>query len=303
MTAGLSRSVQVRLVRRAHTLGVDPNVVLARYGAERLLYRLSRSPHAERFVLKGAMMLLVWLGESIRPTRDTDLLGFGALDTESLRATFAELCALPVEADGLEFDVASLQVAPIRVENAYGGQRVTLVARLGAARLRVQVDIGIGDDVFPEPQWIDYPSLLDLPRPRLRAYRPESTIAEKLHAMVELDSKNSRMRDFFDLRELAAARSFEGAVLGRAIATTFARRRTPVPRELPLALTREFAAIEGKSAQWSGFARKLPGNSAPSNLAAVIDAIAAFAGPVLVATGRGESFERAWKPGGPWSHH
>jgi predicted nucleotidyltransferase component of viral defense system len=300
MTTGLARSVQVRLVRHAHALGIDPNVILARYGAERLLYRLSRSPDAERFVLKGAMMLLVWLGESVRPTRDADLLGFGALDGESLRAIFAGLCTAQVEADGLEFDAASLRVAPIRAEDAYGGQRVTLVARLGSARLRVQVDVGAGDAVIPEPQWIEYPSLLDLPRPRLRAYRPETAIAEKLHAMVELDSRNSRMRDFFDLHELAVAGSFEGSVLSRAIAATFERRRTMVPRELPLALTPGFAAIEGKQAQWSGFVRKLPGTTVPTDLEQVIDAIAAFGGPVLIAAGRGEQFDRSWKPGGPW---
>ncbi len=300
-TSGFARSAQTRLVRRAHALGIDSNVVLARYAAERLLYRLSRSPHAERFVLKGALMLLVWLGEAIRPTRDADLLGFGAPDAESLRATFAEICALPVDADGMEFDVASLQVGPIRVDDAYGGQRVTLVARLGAARLRIQVDVGIGDDVVPDPEWIDYPSLLDLPRPRLRAYRPETAIAEKLHAMVELDSKNSRMRDFFDVQALAAATSFDGGVLRRAIAATFARRRTAVPRGLPLALTRDFAAIEGKSAQWRGFVRGLPGTTAPPDLVAVIETLADFAGPVLVAIGCDEPFDGFWSPGGPWT--
>jgi len=300
VTSGLARSVQTRLVRHAKTLGVDPNLVLTRYAAERLLYRLSRSPHRERFVLKGALMLLVWLGETIRPTRDADLLGFGALDAESLQATFAGLCALEVEPDGLRFDAATVRVVPIRVEDAYGGQRVTLLGHLGDARLPVQVDVGIGDAVFPEPQWIDYPSLLGLPGPRLRAYRPESSIAEKLHAMVELGSQNSRMRDFFDVQALAAAGTFDGAVLGRAIASTFARRRAPVPVELPLALTPAFAAIEGKGAQWRGFVRRLPGTSAPADLATVIDSVAAFAGPVLVATGRGEPFERTWPPGGPW---
>lgn len=302
MTRGLAQSVQTRLVGHAHALGVDPNLVLARYATERLLYRLSRSQHAERFVLKGALMLLVWLGEAIRPTRDADLLGFGALDADALRAIMLEICALQVEPDGLEFDAASVRVAPIRVENDYGGQRVTLVAYLGSARLRVQVDVGIGDAVFPEPEWIDYPSLLGLPRPRIRAYRRESAIAEKLHAMVELGSKNSRMRDFFDLRALAAAEAFEGPVLGRAIVSTFARRRTPLPQELPLALTPAFAALEGKRAQWNGFVRRLPGTSAPPDFEAVIRDVAAFAGPVLLAMARDASFDGAWLPGGPWSH-
>ncbi|TAK51252.1 MAG: nucleotidyl transferase AbiEii/AbiGii toxin family protein [Gammaproteobacteria bacterium] len=266
MTTGLARSVQVRLVQHAKKLGIDPNVVLVRYASERLLYRLSQSPHGERFVLKGALLLLVWLGEKIRPTRDADLLGFGELDAESLCELFGEVCAQPVEPDGLEFDPVSLRVAPIRVEDAYGGQRVQLTARLGKARLRVQVDVGIGDAVVPEPQWIEYPSLLNLPRPRLRAYRPETAIAEKLHAMVTLGAANSRMRDFFDVH----------------------------------ALTRKFAEIPGKSAQWMGFTRRLLGGTPAPELAAVIDAVAVFAGPALQAVAHGEHFAGSWSPGGPW---
>jgi len=300
MSTGLAASVQVRLVRHAHTLKIDPNLVLARYAAERLLYRLSRSPYADQFVLKGALMLLVWLGEAIRPTRDADLLGFGTINEETLRQIFTDLCRMEVEPDGLEFDTSSLRVAPIRVEDAYGGQRATLVALLGTARLRVQVDVGIGDAVFPEPGWIEYPSLLDLPKPRLRAYRPETAIAEKLHAMVELGSKNSRMRDFFDIQALAAAESFEGAVLSRAISETFGRRKTIVPGDTPMALTTQFAEIEGKAAQWAGFVRRLPGTTASTDFAAVIAATAAFAGPVLAATAKKVPFDKSWKPGGPW---
>jgi len=300
MSTGLAVSVQVRLVRHAHELKIDPNLVLARYAAERLLYRLSRSQYADRFVLKGALMLLVWLGEAIRPTRDADLLGFGDINVETLRQIFAELCAMEVEPDGLEFDASSLRVTPIRVEDAYGGQRATLIARLGAARLKEQVDVGIGDAVFPDPDWIEYPSLLDLPKPRLCAYRPETALAEKLHAMVELGSKNSRMRDFFDIQALAAAGPFEGAVLSRAITETFARRRTAVPSDPPLALTREFAETESKATQWAGFVRRLPGTTTSTDFATVIAAAAAFAGPVLIATGRREPFTKNWKPGGPW---
>ncbi|HEX6851816.1 MAG TPA: nucleotidyl transferase AbiEii/AbiGii toxin family protein [Candidatus Polarisedimenticolaceae bacterium] len=301
MTTGLAQSVQVRLVQHAKRLGIDPNLVLVRYASERLLYRLARSPHAGRFVLKGALLLYVWLGETIRPTRDADLLGFGELDAESLRNTFLVICGQQVEPDGIEFDPASLRVGAIRVEDAYGGQRVELTARIGKARLRVQVDIGIGDAVVPEPQWIEYPSLLDLPRPRLRAYRPDSAIAEKVHAMVALGAANSRMRDFFDVHALALGLPFDGAVLADAIKATFARRRTEVPRELPLALTREFAAIPGKSAQWAGFTRRLLGSAPPPELPAVIDAIAVFAGPILLAVARGERFVGSWALGGPWS--
>ena len=181
-----------------------------------------------------------------------DLLGFGELDADALRQTFAEICVTDVEADGLSFDPDSVRVVAIRPEDAYGGQRITLVARLGQARLSVQVDVGIGDDPTPAPTWLDYPSMLGMLRPRLRAYRPETVIAEKLHAVVTLGSKNSRTRDFFDIHALANHQSFDGDVLASALHATFARRRTAVPADaIPIGLTPAFALLDGKRAQWA----------------------------------------------------
>ncbi len=298
---GLVQSLKTRLVRHAKAQGLDPNLVLTRYALERFLYRLSRSPHVDRFLLKGALLLLLWLGETARPTRDADLLGFGDLTAEALERIIAEVCALPVDDDGLRFDASSIVVRRIRPEDAYGGQRVTLTALLGSARLKVQLDVGIGDAVVPEPVWVEYPSVLGQPPARLRAYRPETLIAEKVHAMVTLGAANSRLRDFFDVRELAAKQHFDGGSLARALAATFAARGTPVPTRLPLALTPEFTAVEGKAAQWKGFVRRLGGRDAPRDFDTVIDEVATFIGPVLLAVGRNESFTLRWPPSGPWT--
>lgn len=250
---GLARSVQVRLVRHARAIGVDPNLVLTRYGVERFLYRLSRSPYAERFVLKGALLLLVWLGETLRPTRDADLLGYGDLPDEALLRIFRETCAVVVEPDAVAFLPGSVAVTPIREEDAYGGRRVALQARLGAARLSVQIDIGIGDAVTPAPQWLEYPSLLDAPRPRLRAYPRESVVAEKLHAMVLLGARNSRMKDYFDVRALLRENAMDAEALAAGIAATFARRRTALPDDLPAGLSDAFASDAVKRSQWQAF--------------------------------------------------
>lgn len=299
-SAALVQSVHARLVRHAHTQSLEPNLVFSRFAAERLLFRLAISRHAERFVLKGAFLLLAWLGETIRPTRDVDLLGYGQLSDEALVKLFAEICALEVEPDGMTYDPASVRAAAIRAEDVYGGQRVTLRSHLGKARLSLQIDIGIGDAVSPDPEWLEYPALLGFPRPRLRAYRPETAIAEKIHAMVTLGSKNSRMRDFFDIHALAAHESFSGNRLAGALATTFRHRGTAIPTELPLALTPAFAAIEGKSAQWEGFLSRsrLKGRSA--SLPEVIEAVAAFIGPVLGSLARQQPSAAKWPPGGPW---
>lgn len=302
MTAatGLAVSVQTRLVRHAKTIAMDPNLVLTRFAVERFLYRLSCSPHADRFVLKGALLMLVWLGETIRPTRDADLLGFGELSQQTLTQILTDVCNTDVEPDGLEYLPSSIRVAQIRPEDDYGGLRATLQARLGKARLRVQVDVGLGDVVTPEPEWLEYPGILDLPRARLRAYSPETVIAEKLHAMVLHGEANSRMRDFFDIYALSQEMRFDAALLTRAVRATFERRRTPVPASPPLAVTPEFSAIRGKQAQWQGFLRKNGLDSVPAELSETVACIATFLDPVITAARENLLPKVTWPPGGPW---
>lgn len=244
--------------------------------------------------------MLVWLGETVRPTRDADLLALGEVTTQSLSQILADICRLDVEPDGLEFLPASIRVSPIRPEDAYGGLRATVEARLGKARLRLQLDVGIGDAVSPKPVWLDYPVLLDLPAPRLRAYRPETAIAEKLHAMVVLGEANSRMRDFFDIHTLSEREKFDRATLVRAVRATFKRRRTPLPAASPLAFTPAFAAIPAKRSQWQAFLRRNRLLSAPADLTRVIAEIAAFLGPVITAARDEKAPGGSWPPGGPW---
>ncbi len=249
---GLARSVQTRLAQHAKVINTDPNLVLTRYAVERFLYRLSRSPHVDRFVLKGALLMLAWLGDALRPTRDADLLGFGDLSDEALGQIFAEVCKVDVEPDAMVYLAETVRVEPIRAEDAYGGQRITLDATLGAARLRVQMDVGIGDAVVPPAAWLDYPSLLDFPRPRLRAYSAETVIAEKFHAIVLLGLRNSRMKDYFDLYALSREDAGNVTQVDAAIVATFERRRTPLPDTWPLGLSDEFARDAAKLAQWQG---------------------------------------------------
>jgi hypothetical protein len=298
--SGLAHSVHTHLIRHAQLLGVDPNLVLTRFASERLLYRLSRSRHADRFVLKGALLLLVWLGETFRSTRDVDLLGFGDLSDGALATIFGEICAIEVEPDGVTFETPTIRVSDIRPEDTYGGRRVTLLARLGTARIRLQVDVGLGDAAVPEPEWLEYPSLLDLLRPRLRAYRPETVIAEKVHAMVLLGTKNSRLRDFFDVYMLAQRESFDNEMLLAALRATFERRRTAIPDGLPTALTPVFARMPDKRTQWAGFLRKNRLTAIPENLETILVLLATFLGPVFESNRYDHLLSSVWHPGGPW---
>jgi len=299
-TTGMAHSVHVRLVAHAKELGIEAQMMLERFALQRLLYRLSKSAHAERFVLKGAQLMLVWMGETVRPTRDADLLGLGDLSGDSLVRIFRGLCALDVEPDGMEYLADTLSVAAIRRENAYGGRRVTLEARLGNARLHLQVDVGIGDAITPDPEWVELPRLLDFPSPRLLGYPPETSIAEKVETMVSLGLLNSRLRDYFDIFVLAERKAFDGSVLTEAVRRTFERRGTSIPDDLPPCLSTEFAEEAGKQTQWASFRHKLNKPLVPEDLTSVVERIASFVGPALHAARDDDPFDRTWPPGGPW---
>jgi Nucleotidyl transferase AbiEii toxin, Type IV TA system len=266
LTTNLSASVLARLLNLAKHRGDDYNLLLNRYALERLLCRVAASAHADRFLLKGALLFSLWYDEPHRPTRDADLLGSGLNDAVSLIATFREIAGIDMD-DGIAFDPSSVRADPIREDNRYGGLRVRLNARIGNVRCALQVDVGFGDAVTPAPQSVVFPVLLDgLPAPRLHAYPVYAVIAEKYHAMVILGLANTRMKDFYDLAFIAQRSELDGATLAKAIAATFSRRNTPLPARAPVALTAEFGEDSAKQRQWQAFLRKsrLPATELPS---------------------------------------
>jgi hypothetical protein len=230
----LSASIAAKLLDHARKSGEDFQYVLTRYGLERLMARLSRAGYADDFVVKGAMLFLVWTGEQYRPTKDLDLLATQAHSAEQLETLFMKFCAEPVEQDdGLVFQALSVKVEEIREEDVYGGMRVTLEARLGKVRIPLQIDIGFGDAVTPAPTKGTFPTLLDFDAPVLRMYPRETVVAEKFETMVTLGIANSRMKDYYDIAVLARDFEFDGKTLTEAILATFKRRRTILPADIP----------------------------------------------------------------------
>ncbi|WP_404405716.1 nucleotidyl transferase AbiEii/AbiGii toxin family protein [Pelagibacterium halotolerans] len=293
-------SVRGRLTRRASERKENVQLTLIRFAIERLLYRLSLSPHRDQFVLKGAMLFSLWAPTPYRATGDLDLLGYGDAAPERIAAVFREICGIDVEDDGVVFKPETLQAEPARAEDEYSGVRVTMTAEIAGARLPIQIDIGFGDAVTPAVQEIDYPSLLDMPAPRLRAYPPETVVAEKFQALVALGMLNSRMKDFFDLWAISETFSFEGLILADAIRATFERRDTNVPAETPIALTPAFAEDAAKQAQWRGFLRRTALAMAPGPFAEMQAKVAAFVLPPVRALTAGRPFEGKWAVGGRW---
>lgn len=296
----IAASIRQRLLNLAREQGEEFQFILTRYGLERLLYRLSLSPYAQDFLLKGAMLFAAWSDQIHRPTLDLDLAGKGNNSLSHLEAVFRDLCRVELPDDGLLFDPASVRVEGIRELQQYPGARILLTARLDSARLPLRVDIGFGDAIVPAAVRIEYPCLLDQPVPTLNAYSQETVIAEKFQIMVFLGMANTRMKDFYDLWVLARSFQFTGGDLSRAIGATFSRRRTRVPSEKPIALTPEFYDDAGKRAAWQAFLTRsrLVRSSAP--LAETCSLLDQFLSPVSGATATDEPFTATWIPPGPW---
>ena len=293
-------SVFQRLLNHARNRGEDFNFVLSRFGVERFLYRLSVSPHAGEFILKGASLFLVWKGQSYRVTKDADFLGFGSADTDRISAVFKEICRIPCKEDGMMFMPDTVRAIPIREEQEYDGIRVTLTGMLHQARIPLQVDIGFGDVVRPAPERIDYPTFLDIPAPQLRAYSRYTMVAEKFEAMVRLGMANSRMKDFYDVWLLSKLFEFDGRTLCEAVRNTFSRRATPLPAERPTAFIEEFRQDPQKQTQWHAFVRKARPESVGDSFDAVVDDVVAFLMPVVEAISSHRLFDKVWMPGGLW---
>lgn len=276
-------SVRARLLNLAKANGQSFDLVLTRFALERLLFRLSQSPYADRFVLKGAMLLMSWFEDPHRGTRDLDLLGFGDPSPNAMLATFREILGQDAS-DGVVFDTGALRIDRIREELEYGGLRLRTTASIAGARINLTIDIGFGDALEPGAELIDYPVMLDFPAPRLRAYARETVIAEKFQAMVALGRANSRMKDFYDVWILCRSFAFDDDRLARAIAATFARRGTAIPIDLPDALSAAFATDEQKQRQWQVFVEDVALD--PGALADVIGDLAAFLMPHAASAAR-----------------
>jgi len=294
----LGASIRDRLLNKARSENLDYNLLLTRYALERMLYRLSISGQRDQFLLKGALLFDLWFDVPHRPTHDADFLSFGSAEISHVEALFRDICRIEVE-DGIVFQPDSVQAAEIRKEANYAGIRVTLMGLLDSARCPVQVDIGFGDAVVPGPDEAQYPVILgEMPAPQLRVYPRYTVVAEKLEALTSLGMLNSRMKDYFDLWVLARYTDFDGAVLLRAVAATFDRRRTAIPNDVPIGLSDEFITDAQKEKQWQAFLRK---NAIDSmSLATVITDLRTFLLPVLAAVAAKGRLNVNWLAGETW---
>lgn len=294
----LPASVHQRLLNLARNADRPLNELLQYYAIERFLYRLGQTRFRKKFVLKGAQMLRVWHTPTSRPTMDVDLLGTVENSVENLEKIVRECCAVEAD-DGVIFRPETVIGGVIRKNAEYRGVRVSLQGLLGNLRLNVQIDFFFGDTIVPSPVEISLPQILDFGSPALLGYTPESAIAEKFQAMVELDLTNTRIKDFYDIWLLSQNLKFQGEVLSEAIKTTFENRQTSLPIGLPSALTANFAGDDVKVNQWKAFLRKNR-LDVEIELTEIVQLIAEFLMPVVDSLIENRDFPFSWESKIKW---
>ncbi len=291
-------SVRQHLLNRARSDRRPFNELLQYFAMERFLYRLSKSAHAGSFILKGALLLRVWHSPVLRPTMDIDMLGTTSNAEAKIIAQIRDILTVDLEPDGLAFAPDSIQTERITEDARYQGLRVRFLGKLDSARIKMQIDIGFGDVVYPHPEELELPTLLNSPAPRLLCYSRESLISEKFEAMVRLGILNSRMKDFHDIWLLSRQFDFEGAILAEAIRLTFERRDTVLATETE-AFTESF--IEAKQTQWAVFRNRIQQENAPAAFREVMATVDGFLSPVVAALSSVRSSPGSWTAPGPWT--
>lgn len=296
----IGASVRQRLLNQSRAQERPFQELLQYFAMERFLYRLAKSPYADRFILKGALLLTAWRAPQSRPTMDIDLAGRMNNQLDHIKEVVGEVCEIAVDSDGVAFNRASIEVSRIKEDADYEGVRVQFHATVARARIPMQLDIGFDDVITPGPTEIEYPSLLNFPAPVLRAYPKETVVAEKLEALTTLGLLNSRMKDFYDLALLSRMYPFEGERLAAAILATFRHRGTVIEAE-PIGLTAAYCDDPARVVQWRAFVRRSRFGEEAVDLAQLIAEVRPFALPVLSAVSVEDPFKGRWNPGGPWA--
>jgi predicted nucleotidyltransferase component of viral defense system len=252
----LGTSIRARLTNIAKETKRDFDAILLQYFQERFLYRLSISPYRSAFILKGALLFLVYEMPFFRPTKDVDfLVRSKSKDMRTIKGMIQDIARVEVQ-DGVRFFAESVSLESVMEDADYEGVRVKIHGSLDKARKMLQIDIAFGDVLVAGPIEMEFPLLLDdQPVPRLKVYSNESAIAEKFQSLVKLNILTSRMKDVYDILFLASHQSFDMHLLHKAIFKTFNRRGTPIEERRAI-FTREFKSSKEKQTQWTAFLKR-----------------------------------------------
>jgi predicted nucleotidyltransferase component of viral defense system len=292
----ISASIRQRLFDLSKRENRPFGEILQYYAIERFLFRLSKSKYADRFILKGALLLSVWHSEVLRSTMDIDLLGRLENSEETITAAIQAILEQNVIDDGIVYHASTITTEAISEDARYRGIRVSFEATLAVAKIRLKIDIGFGDSMYPAPQSQEFPVLLDQEAPHLLCYSRENAIAEKFEAMVKLGNLNSRMKDFFDIWLLSRYFSFDQAILAKALKLTFTQRETKM--DTSVVFSPEFSSL--KQVQWEAFRKRQKLSYSPAQFSEVVNSLSRFLLPCVSSEMADVGEAMIWKPRGPW---
>ena len=252
MSSSLEQSVKDRLKNIARETGKDYNFVAIQYLQERFLARLEKSKYRDNLILKGALLLVVYNIPVVRPSKDIDFKGEDAPnDLGQIKKVIQDIARINLK-DGVEFSPDDIDVEQITEDSEYDGVRIKISASVAGDKHRLQLDIGFGDTIIDGPVDMEYPAMLEFPAPNIKVYSIESSIAEKLEAIVSLGTFGSRMKDYFDVWFLINNHDLKEDRLKKAIAATFSKRQTPV-EDFEYIFSEEFKTNGNKHQQWQAF--------------------------------------------------
>lgn len=300
VVTNIHASIRERLRNKAKETNRSFAEILQYYGIERFLYRFSRSKYADKFILKGALLFTVWQIPERRTTLDIDFLARYDNQVASIEDVIKDVCDIAVEPDGLLFDSLTVQGRKIKENADYSGVRVKFIGFLERSQIPMQIDVGFGDIIYPKTKLLNYPVILDFPKPHLKGYPPESVISEKFEAMIKLGLLNSRMKDFYDIWLMMHQFDFDGSNLAGALKKTFEHRKTNIPNGKPLFAEEIYNKVSDKQALWKIFLKKGDISRISDTFATIAKEIEDFLIKPLEAIKEGKEFKKDWKAPGPW---
>lgn len=291
----IEASIKARLKNKAQETNRPFAEVMQYYGMERFLYRFSKSKYADKFILKGALLFAVWQIPDRRTTLDIDFLARFDNEVAAIEKVMKDVCGTNVDPDGLIFDPQTVKGMKIKEDADYEGVRVKFTGFLDRAEIPMQIDVGFGDIVYPKTRVIDYPVILDFPKPHLNGYPQESVISEKFEAMIKLGLLNSRMKDFYDIWLMMRWFELKGANLVEAIKKTFNHRKTDIPHNKPLFAGEIYDEKSDRQTLWRAFLEKGDIQHPPDTLSVTAKEIEKFLIEPIVAINEKVKFDKTWK--------
>jgi len=296
----VAASIRAKLQNKAKEGNRPFAEVLQYYAMERFLYRFSQSLYRDKFILKGALMFTVWDVPERRATLDIDFLARYDNQIIAIEKVIKDICMVDVPADGLIFDPKTVIGQKIKEDSDYEGVRIKFLGFLERSRVTMQIDMGFGDIIYPNPRVIDYPVILDFPKPHLKGYTLESVVAEKFESMIKLGLLNSRMKDYYDLWVMTRRFDFKGENLAEALKITFRHRKTPLPKQSPLFDEEIYDSKSDRQILWRAFLTKGQVKQVPEKLSVVAKTIEKFLIKPLIASSISGKFFEKWHAPGPW---